>query len=323
MLPKRVSSYHYSTAPTSRHRGFRRQSLSIPNSRHFATSSRGQSSEAEEDPNLFLHQVETTVEKVLGRLDTETDLLELPPSDREAVGVARHLQERLQNLRRNQDCPRCWMQQAHCICAQCPPVSSMIPGDKVGRIFLVVHHKEIGMKIDTAKLILAAFPTQCRLVVGGIGPDYQESMKELQQAIQGDQCLVFFPDETAKTFSEIKETTATTTAYKPWDVVVIDGTWAQARKLLTRYLPMDGDGPRRVQLSEQAVAVLEKGGGHQLRRHDIAWRQVGTFEATRLFLQDMLTKDDTKMPWEQLQSYQEIANQAARRELGPPRTREQ
>jgi hypothetical protein len=55
-------------------------------------------------------------------------------------------------------------------------------------IFLVVHHKEIGMKIDTAKSILSTFPTKCQLVVGGIGPEYQDSMnKEMLHAIQKQQ----------------------------------------------------------------------------------------------------------------------------------------
>ena len=165
-----------------------------------------------EDPNFFLNQVETTIQNVLNDQTNATnkDILSLPQHQREAVGIAKHLQQRLQSLRRNNDCPRCWMQRAHCICSQCPPVHLHPQNSQhqLGRIFLLVHHKEVGMKIDTAKLILAAFPRQCRLVVAGIGPEYQSSMRELQDAISDNSnCLVLFPDETAQTFSEILATT--------------------------------------------------------------------------------------------------------------------
>jgi DTW domain-containing protein YfiP len=287
----------------------------------------------------FLKQVEETVERVLSQADSSRDIMDLEPAEREALGVARHLDRRLVNLRRNDDCPACWMQRKHCICQQCKPVDTL-PKSKLGRIFLIMHHKEIGLKIDTAKLILASFPTKCRLVIGGIGPDYQNSMKEFQQALeQNKQCLVLFPDDSAKTFSEIieqnhhsQQDVQSNEGQESWDLIVIDGTWAQARKLNARYLPEHAEGgPRRVQLSPQAVAMLERettdgsaNPGHQLRRHSTTWRQVGTFEATRLFLRDLLLDDYPESsaaitPWGQMESYQEIANEAARKELGPPR----
>jgi DTW domain-containing protein YfiP len=360
-----------------------------------------------DDENFFLHQVERTVDNVLQQFgdgnDKDNDngenphILQVPPKDREAVGVARNLNQRLQALRRNNDCPRCWMQRAHCICQTCPPVDLVEKNGTgndnenddslhrntnrtttttitttINRIFLIMHHKEIAMKVDTAKLILAAFPTKCRLVVGGIGPEHQDSMKELLQAMQEQpkHCLVLFPDESAQTYSEIVQqqqqqqqeedntattTTTTTIPEHGWDLIVLDGTWVQARKLQTRYIPEvvvdtnnnNHKGPRRVKLSDQAVAMLDNNNnsnnnnngeeqqGHQLRRHCTMWRQVGTFEATRLFLRDVLVlgdDDDSSLSssssssssepppvWEQIASYQEIANQAARRELGPPR----
>jgi DTW domain-containing protein YfiP len=287
----------------------------------------------------FLKQVEETVERVLSQSDSSRDIMDLEPTEREAFGVARHLDRRLVNLRRNNDCPACWMQRKHCICQQCKPVD-ILPKSKLGRIFLLMHHKEIGLKVDTAKLILASFPTKCRLIVGGIGPDYQDSMKELQHAMEHNkQCLVLFPDDSAKTFAEIVEQNhhcqqhiESNEDQESWDLIVIDGTWEQARKLNARYLPEFAEGgPQRVQLSPQAIAMLERettdgsaNAGHQLRRHSTTWRQVGTFEATRLFLGDLLSYDypdssSPATPWGQMESYQEIANKAARIELGPPR----
>ena len=150
-------------------------------------------------------------------------------------------------------------------------------------------------------------------------------------------CLVLFPDETSKPFDEIlseekrklarsavecrdtgtiqngdhdvsKQATETTIL---WDIIVIDGTWTQARRLHTRYLPSESEGgPRRVRLSDNAVEKLGEtsttttaddasdssgatyNSGHQLRRHAVTWRQVSTFEATRLFLKDILDVEE-------------------------------
>jgi DTW domain-containing protein YfiP len=348
------SSFHKRTAASSRV-----SSASSSLSSYSSSSSSSNSSSSSRsflDPDYFLHQVETTVQNVLTQYDNSTDILQLQSQEREALGVARHLNARLQSLRNNNDCPRCWLQRAHCICEQCPPIihasssggssSSSRGNNSLNRIFLLMHHKEIAMKVDTAKLILAAFPEQCRLVVGGIGPEYQASMKELIQAVteETNKCLVLFPQDNAKSIAHIRTEDAVIrtedaananyedTTLLQYDLVVLDGTWAQAGKLHSRYIPSyENGGPRRVELSQQAVATLEQAddqSGHQLRRHSVAWKQVGTFEATRLFLRDLqgeMTKNDSYSAdpkvhvWKQIERYQEIANQAARRELGPPR----
>jgi len=64
----------------------------------------------------FLEQVETTVARVLQDRSVD-DVLQLPPNQRETFGVAKHLDKRLQAFRRNNDCPRCWLQKAHCVCS--------------------------------------------------------------------------------------------------------------------------------------------------------------------------------------------------------------
>ena len=104
-----------------------------------------------------------------------------------------------------------------------------------------------------------------------------------------------------------------------WDVVVLDGTWAQARKLHA-LLPR---GAPRVCLSDASVAelgaVAPGGAGHQLRRHSVTWRQVSTCEATRLLLRDMGEPPSVVAA---LGHYQEVANAAALRQIGPPRPRQ-
>jgi DTW domain-containing protein YfiP len=259
----------------------------------------------------FLEQVEATVSRVLNKdNNNDLDILTLDPKSREAVGVARNLKQRLEALRRNNDCPTCWMQRAHCICNQCTPIH--LPKDmNINRIFLLVHHKEIGLKVDTVKLLLASFPEHCRLVVGGIGSEFQQSMAELEQTLENENCIILFPDDNAQTASELD---ISAFEKQGMDLVVLDGTWTSASKLHRRYIPSTA---RRVQLSETSLDYLRNGNGHQLRRHPTTWRQIGTFEATRLFLNEIGSADDALKP---LATYQDIANEAARRELGPPRS---
>jgi DTW domain-containing protein YfiP len=184
-------------------------------------------------------------------------------------------------------------------------------------------------------MILASFPDTCRLVVGGIGPEYQESMAEMLDAIQNERnCLVLFPTDNGKTFCELDASHLEDNNYlqrsksdERWDVIVIDGTWAQAGKLHKRYIPLEaGGGPPRVQLSKEAVALLavsaaskEEASGHQLRRHPIIWKAVSTLEATRLLLGDMADSPLESQPWDALSTYQQIADAATRVQLGPHR----
>jgi DTW domain-containing protein YfiP len=65
------------------------------------------------------------------------------------------------------NCPYCWLQpQSHCICSKCTPISHK--PSKLNRIFLLMHYKELMIKVDnTAKLLWAHFP-ETILAVSGI-----------------------------------------------------------------------------------------------------------------------------------------------------------
>jgi len=320
-------------------------------------------------PSSVLDQVETTLSHVFSNgITPDTNVLDLPPDQREAVGVAINIRQRLDALDRSGDCRTCWLQKKHCVCSQCPPCEvdvsteqSTLP--RINRLFLLTHHKEVGLVVDTAKLLLSSLPTVSKLVVGGIGEEYQASMGELLDAVNCNvdsdkrnsgttKCLVLFPSEDARTFDEIEKSSSETHIYghdDKYDVVVVDGTWQQARKLYNRYIPSEEDGgPLRVRLSEKAVAILngdnigtatsmedssdtssnikQRIPGHQLRRHPVKWREVSTLEATRLLFRDMMgdysSPSSNAKPWDALALYQEIADDAAQRQLGPPRISE-
>jgi len=149
-------------------------------------------------------------------------------------------------------------------------------------------------------------------------------MKEMEDALGGGRCLVLFPTEGAKTFENVVDEASDIELEDGWDVVVVDGTWTQARRLHSRYIM---EGAIHVQLSDQAVEILsgssndEKLPGHQIRRHPVKWREVSTLEATRLLLGDMMSTTVMDHPWDTLATYQQNGDAAALRQLGPPRKR--
>ena len=223
--------------------------------------------------------------------------------------------------------------------------------------------------VDTAKLLLNAMPSRARLVVSGISEEYQDSAKELLEALQQKErkCIVLFPTDNAKTFLEFDAMNRDRNTVRDsvcnedhnakisdkeekYDVIVMDGTWQQARKIHQRYIPSEEEGgPQRVCLSQESLDILgsigtdmteshlvngtQKGGnGRQLRRHPIKWKEVSTLEATRLLFRDMMVamdeasaKEYTDINGNQchdvLSEYQRISDAAAVRQLGPPRER--
>lgn len=195
---------------------------------------------------------------------------------------------------------------------------------RVGRLFVLMHFKEVGLAVDTSKLLLLAYPPaavpsdsqplwgagtagaptvsegsvgDAWLVVGGIGRLDQEAMEMMLASCEAGNALVLFSLKDAVTFDELcttkrlgepvlgGEREAGGQGGRSWDVVVIDGTWAQARKLLAT-LPALAACPK-VRLSDAAVAEIGSdksrescsSTGRQLRHHPIAWREVSVLQA--------------------------------------------
>jgi len=280
---------------------------------------------------------ERTSRRPRKRQKKDTSIQAVPAKDREAVVIARCLQTRLEKARQQDICQRCWLQRSYCFCADIPPIedlSTVLPHSRIRRMFVLLHYKEVFMGVDTAKLILATFPCHVRLVIANISSDYQASMAELEHAMKTGRVCVLFPDEEAKTVHELlgsknknmeepgqpntQTSSCTSTAANNdsrgdddddddddddgWDVVVIDGTWQQARRMKGHYFSNGSSSslslPKipTVKLSEAALRVLDQvqksdedslpAAGHQLRKHCIPWKRIATFEAVRLFLLD-------------------------------------
>jgi DTW domain-containing protein YfiP len=243
----------------------------------------------------------------------------IPLSDREMVGIARSLSERISRANERNDCPRCWFSRANCICAATPPASGPSALRKVDKLFLLMHQKEICLTVDTAKMILAAYPANCRLVVAGIGPEYQDTVREMESAMQADPSsfLVLFPSEDSTTVAESPDLQSKLRSEDgKVNLLVIDGTWTQARRMYQKYVaPVPGLA--HIRLTDRALSQIagNQDGSRQLRPHPEAWREIGTCAATRYLLQDLegeVSGDDTYGD-HVLAQYQARVNEAAKK----------
>jgi len=316
------------------------------------------------DPD-FLGQVECSVESILaeyyGRSSSRSSnhqhiatnkeerdaiILKLPTAEREPLGVAHFLHARLAAFKTNKNCRRCWLNPGQCVCGQLHSLEDALPSC-IHRIFVLAHHREVGLLVDTAKLILTSFPESSRLIVAGIPERFQPAIREFEEAVRSDRTMVLFPDEgCAKTFGEWNPSTppvadhhqqSTTIGQQQpnrvrdnekFDLVVIDGTWGQARRMYQRYIP---DQPRRVNLSSTSLASLEspRSTGQQLRRHPVSIRQIATAHALQLLLQDVASvsikdaaaRQSTLQDLARLGDFQQISNHAAQTQLPPVRAR--
>jgi hypothetical protein len=97
--------------------------------------------------------------------------------------------------RQTGNCPNCWLQpQSRCICSKCTPISHK--PSKLNRIFLLMHNKELMIKVDnTAKLLWAHFP-ETILVVSGISSKLPFSMA----ASSKRQCRIRPPENVLYSF---------------------------------------------------------------------------------------------------------------------------
>lgn len=251
-----------------------------------------------------LDAVETAVDCVLAserRAVEDIDELQ----QRESVSIARRLRKRLDAFTRHGNCRRCWLQIGHCVCETVQPVEWAY-GVAINRIFVVIHHKEVLLAVDTAKLICAVYPEQAFLVVFGLGS--QPLWDEMVASIQAGEASVLFPTDSALRVADVFASNQ-----PPRDLVILDGTWGQARKMLARLPP---EAPS-IKLSRSSVDRLATGQGRQLRKHPEPWREVSTLEALCSAFGELPTKPHHDI--DILRRYQHCADTAALRQLGPIR----
>ncbi|UZE25229.1 DTW domain-containing protein [Pseudomonas sp. B21-056] len=111
-------------------------------------------------------------------------------------------------------CPRCHRPQSHCLCPLIPSLDSRT------RVLLLQHPSEVNHALNTARLAALGL-NNAELVVGEVFEDLPRLLNQ-----PGYRACLLFPGENAQPMQ----------AYAPSDepllLVVPDGTWRKARKLL-------------------------------------------------------------------------------------------
>ncbi|NMX69932.1 DTW domain-containing protein [Pseudomonas sp. WS 5111] len=131
-------------------------------------------------------------------------------------------------------CPRCLRPTTHCLCALIPRLDSRT------RVLLLQHPSEVNHALNTARLAALGL-VNAQLVVGEIFEDLQALLNP-----PGYQARLLFPAEDAQPLQ------AYSPSSQPLLLVVPDGTWRKARKLL-HLNPLLAALPR-VTLAEGAVS---------------------------------------------------------------------
>lgn len=113
-------------------------------------------------------------------------------------------------------CARCLRPQSHCLCALIPSLASRT------RVVLLQHPSEVGHALNTARLAALGL-RNAELRVGEVFEDLPALL-----ATPGYRVGLLFPGDGAQVLAGY----ADTPDQRPWLLVVPDGTWRKARKLL-------------------------------------------------------------------------------------------
>lgn len=113
-------------------------------------------------------------------------------------------------------CERCLRPQAHCLCPLIPLLNSRT------RVLLLQHPSEVRHALNTAKLAALGL-SNAQLRVGEVFEDLDELL-----VVPGYRSALLFPGEGAQPLAPY----AGEADERPWLLVVPDGTWRKASKLL-------------------------------------------------------------------------------------------
>ena len=133
-------------------------------------------------------------------------------------------------------CPRCLRPQTHCLCSLIPALDSRT------RVLLLQHPSEVNHALNTARLAALGL-SNAELRVGEVFEDLVEWLEQ-----PGYQARLLFPGDDAQPVSRNESNSES----PPLLLVVPDGTWRKARKLL-HLNPLLAQLPR-ITLPEGAVS---------------------------------------------------------------------
>mmetsp|Transcript_63173 Transcript_63173/g.137366 ORF Transcript_63173/g.137366 Transcript_63173/m.137366 type:complete len:272 (-) Transcript_63173:32-847(-) len=210
-------------------------------------------------------------------------------------------------------CARCWFPinnsgTSHCICAKLSP----LPFSTKTRFLIYMHPRDWYNAGDDAKLLMCAAPDRTEIVVFGRQGDEERLRSAISAA---EAAVILFPDSIAMTIDEFLEgrrTEESTGDVAPEiTIIVIDGTWSNAKRVLRHLHEVSPDLPH-LRLRPTRPSVYSR---TQTRSDGVS-----SVEAVALLLEEL---GEEKATCEELVRYVEVNNDALRlRPQLPPETLE-
>lgn len=150
-------------------------------------------------------------------------------------------------------CSDCWMANGQCICNTVPQLPDCLSGGHLARVFLYTHHDEMHRRIstNTGKLLqLVLGQQQVRRVVLAQHAQELAMVRELAETLRRQKslfprsrCFVLFPSRCSSTLDKVlpcagHPVEGSSSSWVPCrdglTVVVLDGTWSDAKALNKR-----------------------------------------------------------------------------------------
>ncbi len=121
-------------------------------------------------------------------------------------------------------CPRCFLRKDWCICSEIPTIKTKT------RYIIVRHHKEIMRSSNTGRLAALALQNHELLTYGQRDEPLDPSLFEREDI------WLLFPKQKD---GEVLEDDGPYPTLPPKHIVVLDGTWRQARRMAKRIPPLN------------------------------------------------------------------------------------
>ena len=208
----------------------------------------------------------------------------VPPEERFNEGSARKLKFELQKGLKDGRCPFCWVLREACYCADLPELPTTL------NFAMLYHPGEFFRASSTGKMVPQ--------ILGGefLMYGFPGHRGRIDEILQSPNTYVLFPDENAVTLADITSGTeaaghSTESAMTPppprsakdITILVLDGTWGQARALFSM-ISKKSPGLKKLRL-DMKCAEAHTSLFSALRKQSEAGR-VSTFEACMLLVEE-------------------------------------
>lgn len=199
-----------------------------------------------------------------------TDWDQIAPEDRykHTVKTKGELREKFASTKNR--CPACMLKSHICVCQKLSDLS-LSSSSCAFDVVVLMNHREQFRASNTAKIIEKVL--NARIYIDGVDSDLEDLVLLIQE--RKEAALVLFPSEDATTWSEVEQRMKKISTTKPL-IIVLDGTWRQARRL-NKKIP---DDIPRVKITPQTLSQF-------LCRRQTQADRVCTVEALALLMTEM------------------------------------